>query len=475
MFYQDTVAAIATSSKDGSISVIRVSGSQSLEMVSKIFAKKNGSRVSLNECETHTVQYGFIQNEKNEILDEVLLLIMKGPRSYTAENLVEIQCHGGYMICQLILELLIKNGVRLAEPGEFTKRAFLNGRIDLSQAESVMDVIQSKSKIALDNSLNQLRGSVKKKIVDLRETILEDVAYLEAALDDPEHISLDNFPETMKEHALILQKEVNHLFENSQNGRMIKEGIYTAIVGKPNVGKSSFLNCILREDRAIVTDIPGTTRDTLEEEVRIGSTLLHLIDTAGIHDTEDKIESIGIDKAKESIKKADFVICMIDSSKKLETEDFFVLEESKKNKGVILLNKCDEKTVMTPEEFKNQCVESQSVQWTEEVMENKDIFLFSAKRGEGLENLEDYLQTQFIENKISYNDEVYITNIRQKEAMLDTAESLKQLLQSIEDGMPEDLYSIDLYNAYESLGKIIGETVEEDIIDKIFKDFCMGK
>lgn len=461
MFYQDTIAAIATSSKNGSISVIRVSGKKSFELVSKIFFRENGESINLCKCKSHTIQYGFICDEEKRIMDEVLVLVMKAPRSYTMEDVVEVQCHGGSFICQCILELLMKQGIRAAEPGEFTKRAFLNGRIDLSQAESVMDVIQSDSKLALQNSVRQLRGQVKEKITELREMILTDIAFLEAALDDPEHIPLADFSETMKEHTEFLYGEIKHLFDNSQNGRIIKEGIYTAIVGKPNVGKSSFLNCILREERAIVTEIAGTTRDTLEEEMRIGSTLIRLIDTAGIHDTEDKVEKIGVEKARKTIEDADFIICILDASKKLTDEDRDVLREVKDRQGVILMNKMDLSSKIILEEIPYR--------------DKKKVLPFSAKTGDGLKELEEYLNQLFITDSISYNDEIYITNIRQKQALMDTLESLKNLSQCIEDGMPEDLYSIDLLNAYESLGKIIGETVEDDIADKIFKDFCMGK
>lgn len=461
MFYQDTIAAIATSSKDGSISVIRVSGTQSLGIVSEIFFNKNMKLIDLSACETHTIQYGYICREQGEILDEVLVLIMKGPRSYTAEDVVEIQCHGGYMVCQIILELLMEKGARIAEPGEFTKRAFLNRRIDLSQAESVMDLIQAKSDIAIKNSISQLRGSVKRKIVELRDMLLEDIAFLEAALDDPEHISLEEFPSRMREHTLFLKNELEHLLQNSQNGQLIKEGIKTAIVGKPNVGKSSFLNCILRSERAIVTDIPGTTRDTLEEEVRIGSTLFRFIDTAGIRESEDTIENIGIEKAKKEMRQADLVICIIDSGSELQEEDLYVLRQAEDCPGVILYNKVDLPTVTDISMIPSY--------------ENKKIISFSAVTGEGLDELEYYINELFIENRIHYNDEIYITNARQKESLADALESIGQLWNSIEMEMPEDLYSIDMMNAYETLGKIIGETVEDDIIDRIFKDFCMGK
>ena len=435
MFEQETIAAIATSSKNGSISVIRVSGENSFSIVSRIFCNEKGTLIDLNEKKSHTVQYGFIFDGSKKI-DEVLVLLMKAPKSYTAEDVVEIQCHGGHYICQVILDLLVRHGVRVAEPGEFTKRAFLNGRLDLSQAEAVMDVIQSKSELALSNSMSQLRGSIKNRIQKLREVILEDVAYLEAALDDPEHISLDSFDETIEGHVRTLLKDTNHLLENCNNGRIMKEGIQTVIVGKPNVGKSSLLNCLLRENRAIVTNIPGTTRDTLEEDIVIGNILLHLIDTAGIRETENEIESIGIKKTKESLEKADFVIIVLDSSKELSKEDYEILDLCKNS---------------------------------------TDVISFSAAKGDGLDELESYIKRQFIESKIEEKDDLYITNARQKEALVQTKDSLEKVLESIELGMPEDLYAIDLTNAYESLGKIIGETLEEDIINKIFKDFCMGK
>ena len=453
MFEQETIAAIATSSKNGSISVIRVSGENSFSIVSRIFCNEKGNLIDLNEKKSHTIQYGFIFDGSKKI-DEVLVLLMKAPKSYTAEDVVEIQCHGGHYICQVILDLLVRHGVRVAEPGEFTKRAFLNGRLDLSQAEAV---IQSKSELALSNSMSQLRGSIKNRIQKLREVILEDVAYLEAALDDPEHISLDSFDETIEGHVRALLKDTNHLLENCNNGRIMKEGIQTVIVGKPNVGKSSLLNCLLRENRAIVTNIPGTTRDTLEEDIVIGNILLHLIDTAGIRETENEIESIGIKKTKESLEKADFVIIVLDSSKELSKEDYEILDLCKNSTGVVLVNKSDLQQTLSMQEICN--------------LSGKDVISFSAAKGDGLDELESYIKRQFIESKIEEKDDLYITNARQKEALVQTKDSLEKVLESIEFGMPEDLYAIDLTNAYESLGKIIGETLEEDIINKIFKDW----
>ena len=460
MLEQETIAAIATSSKNGSISVIRVSGEESFSFVSQIFCNGKGIPIDLNQFASHTIQYGFIYDGEKRI-DEVLILLMRSPRSYTAEDVVEIHCHGGHYICQVILNLLIRVGVRTAEPGEFTKRAFLNGRLDLSQAEAVMDVIRSKSKMALENSIQQLKGTVKTKIAYLRSLILEDVAYLEAALDDPEHISLDDFSENIGGHVEHLLQESDHLIENCSNGKIIREGIRTVIAGKPNVGKSSLLNCMLRENRAIVTDVPGTTRDTLEEDIVIGNVLLHLIDTAGIHETENKVERIGIEKTKNSVESADFVIVVLDASEEISKEDQEILQLCEECPGVVLLNKTDLPQKLTQKELDS--------------FTKKAVISFSAMTGEGLEELEQFIKQQFIEQKIETKDELYITNVRQKEALFQARESLKRVKESIELGMPEDLYAIDLTDAYESLGKIIGETIEEDIIDKIFKDFCMGK
>ena len=460
MLEQETIAAIATSSKNGSISVIRVSGEESFSFVSQIFCNGKGIPIDLNQFASHTIQYGFIYDGEKRI-DEVLILLMRSPRSYTAEDVVEIHCHGGHYICQVILNLLIRVGVRTAEPGEFTKRAFLNGRLDLSQAEAVMDVIRSKSKMALENSIQQLKGTVKTKIVYLRSLILEDVAYLEAALDDPEHISLDDFSENIGGHVEHLLQEIDHLIENCSNGKIIREGIRTVIAGKPNVGKSSLLNCMLRENRAIVTDVPGTTRDTLEEDIVIGNVLLHLIDTAGIHETKNKVERIGIEKTKNSVESADFVIVVLDASEEISKEDQEIFQLCEECPGVVLLNKTDLPQKLTQKELDS--------------FTKKAVISFSAMTGEGLEELEQFIKQQFIEQKIETKDELYITNVRQKEALFQARESLKRVKESIELGMPEDLYAIDLTDAYESLGKIIGETIEEDIIDKIFKDFCMGK
>lgn len=458
MFYDDTIAAIVTASVNGGVSILRISGSHAIQSADNILRFKNKT---LSECKSHTVNYGFVINERSEILDEVIVLLMKSPNSYTKEDVVEIQCHGGVFLCQEILELILSQGVRIAEPGEFTKRAFLNGRIDLSQAEAVMDLIESKSRYAVENSVNQLKGVIKEKIIFIRNDILNDVAYIEAALDDPEHISLDDFSDSFEKRITNSLSELKKIRDNYDNGRMIREGIQTVIIGRPNVGKSSFLNSILGTERAIVTDVPGTTRDTLEEDVRLGDIFLHLIDTAGIHDTEDKVEKIGIEKAKENIGSADFCILIIDGSEKLTDDDIFLMKEISHRNAVILLNKNDLDLVVHESEI--------------EKYTDKHIISFSAKTSRGLEQLEAYIKKQFYLEKISFNDEIYISNVRQKQAVTESVASLEHVIDSIRMQMGEDFYTIDLMNAYESLGKIIGESVDDDLVDTIFRKFCMGK
>lgn len=458
MFFDDTIAAIATASVNGGVSIIRVSGEEAISATEKILSFREKK---LSQCKSHTVHYGHVVDFDNRIVDEVIVLLMKGPNSYTREDVVEIQCHGGAFICREILNLLLEGGVRLAEPGEFTKRAFLNGRIDLSQAEAVMDLIESKSRYALESSLSQLNGIIKEKIVSIRNMILNDVAFIEAALDDPEHISMDEHSEEFVNNVDYCLTELKKMCDNARNGRMIREGIQTAIVGRPNVGKSSFLNAILGTDRAIVTDVPGTTRDTLEEDVRLGDIMLHLIDTAGIHDTEDKVEKIGIEKAKKSMETADFCILILDGSDELTSDDIVLLVEISNFNAVILLNKND---------IGNKISKNDIEKYTKQ-----QVISFSAKTGNGLDELENYVKEQFYLNHISFQEEIYLSNERQKQAVLECYESLKHVKESMELQLGEDFYTIDLMNAYESLGRIIGESVDDDLVDTIFRKFCMGK
>lgn len=458
MFYDDTIAAIATASLSGGVSIIRISGEDAVSVADHILELKNKT---LTECKSHTLHYGFVVDEKLQRLDEVIVLLMRAPNSYTREDVVEIQCHGGTLICQEILDLILRQGVRMAEPGEFTKRAFLNGRIDLSQAEAVMDLIKSKSRYAMESSMSQLKGIVKERIIKLRNQILDDVAFIEAALDDPEHISMEEFEDKFLENLNNCISELKQIKDNYKNGRMIKEGIQTVIIGRPNVGKSSFLNRILGVDRAIVTDVPGTTRDTLEEDVRLGDLLLHVIDTAGIHDTEDVVEKIGIEKALESMGTADFCILLINGSEDLSTEDIDLMRKISDVPGVILLNKNDLSVKIDPENLS---------EYTE-----KEVISFSVKTGDGLGQLEKYVKEQFYLEHVSFNNEIYISNERQKQAVEESYASLMNVRESMKMKLGEDFYTIDLMNAYEQLGRVIGESVDDDLVDTIFKKFCMGK
>jgi tRNA modification GTPase len=455
----DTIAAIATGMTNAGISIVRMSGDEALDIIDKIYysPKKNKK---LSQVASHTVHYGYILDGEKTI-DEVMVLVMRGPNTYTREDVVEIDCHGGVVVTKKILETVIKYGARVAEPGEFTKRAFVNGRIDLSQAEAVIDVINAKNEYALSSSMSQLKGNILNRIKEVRDNVIHDVAFIEAALDDPEHIEIGNFSETLLDNVESNIKVLNKLLESADNGRLLREGIKTVIVGKPNAGKSSLMNVLLGEDRAIVTDIEGTTRDTLEETINIHGITLNIVDTAGIRKTEDIIEEIGVKKAKENAEKADLVIYVVDGSKKLDQNDYDIIEMIKCRKSVVLLNKSDLKLEITSEEL--------------ESLTDKKVIKISAKEGNGIEEFETCIKDLFYEGKLNFNDEVYITNIRHKSAIVEAKESLEQVKQSILDGMPEDFYSIDLMSAYNSLGYIIGEMVDDDLVNTIFKEFCMGK
>ena len=455
----DTIAAIATAMTPSGIGIVRISGEDALTIIQKIYRSPKNKK-NLFECSSHTIHYGYIY-DGDEMIDEVMVLLMKAPNTYTREDTVEIDCHGGVFVMKRILETVIKYGARPAEPGEFTKRAFLNGRIDLSQAESVIDVIQSKNEFALKSSLNQLKGAVLQNIKAIRGNIIHEIAYIESALDDPEHISLDGYGEALKGRITVISEQIQKLLDSADNGRILKEGISTVIVGKPNAGKSSLMNILVGEDRAIVTDIAGTTRDILEEQINLGGISLNIIDTAGIRNTSDVVEKIGVSKAKEYAAKADLTIYVIDSSTELDENDFEIMELLDEQHSIVLLNKSDLTPVTTEETVKKHL--------------NAKVISISAKNHTGIQELEDTIKEMFFHGEVSLNDEVYITNIRQKTSLQEALDSLHLVMQSIEDGMPEDFYSIDLMNAYEELGKIIGEAVEDDLVNEIFSKFCMGK
>lgn len=455
----DTIAAIATAMSNSGIGIVRISGDEALEVADRIFRSKKGNK-SVSQMESHTVHYGYIM-DGDEVIDEVLLLVMKAPKTYTCEDVVEIDCHGGILVMKRLLETVLKYGARPAEPGEFTKRAFLNGRIDLSQAESVIDVINAKNDMALKSSVSQLQGAVLERIREIRSVILHELAFIESALDDPEHYSLDGYNDILYDRMKDILIKIQNLLASADNGKMLKEGIRTVIAGKPNAGKSSLLNVLVGEERAIVTEIAGTTRDILEEQIQIGGIGLNVIDTAGIRDTEDIVEKIGVSKSKEYMEKADLVIYVVDSSTKLDENDMKIIESIKNKKSIVLLNKSDLQTKTT---------ESDILQYI-----NKPVISISAKERKGIHELENTIENMFFSGKITFNDEVYITNIRHKNALIESEKSMKMVLQSIEDGMPEDFFTIDMMSAYEELGTIIGEAVGEDLVNEIFSKFCMGK
>ena len=454
----DTIAAIATAVNNQGIGVIRISGEESFEVADKIIKLKNGK--TIKESPSHTINYGFVY-DGDEMIDEVMVSIMKAPRTYTREDVVEINCHGGVLVVKKVLSLVLKNGARLAGSGEFTKRAFLNGRIDLSQAEAIMDLINAKSELALEVSVGNLEGRISEKIKKLREVLIYHIAYIEAALDDPEHIDIDGYSETLKGAVIEVKDEVKKLIESADDGRIISEGIKTVILGKPNVGKSSLLNRLSGRDRAIVTDIAGTTRDTLEESINIKGLRLNIVDTAGIRDTEDIVEKIGVERALESADDADLIIFVVDSSVELDENDKKILGHIKDKKAIIVLNKSDLDTVVTEEIIKSYV--------------DKRVITTSALVDSDVTEITDCIYDMFANGLINFNDQVYITNIRQKDALIQADESLSKVLESIELNMPEDFFSIDIMDAYERLGDVIGQSLGEDLVDEIFSKFCMGK
>ena len=492
-----TIAAISTAMSNSGIGIVRMSGEEAVTIVDRIYKGKKGKKLS--EQPTHTIHYGYIADGEDTI-DEVLVMIMRGPHSYTGEDTIEINCHGGVYVVRRILETVIKYGARPAEPGEFTKRAFLNGKMDLSQAEAVGDLISSKNEYALRSSVSQLKGNIKTEIQKIREEILYHTAFIETALDDPEHISVDGYGEKLRVVIEEQMKSLKHLLSTCDDGRIIKEGIKTVIVGKPNAGKSSLLNMLLGEERAIVTEIAGTTRDVLEEHMNLQGISLNIVDTAGIRDTEDVVEKIGVDRAKENAKDADLIMYVIDASEPLDENDDDIMRMIYGRKAIILLNKADLDTIIGRKEIEKKYEEvnesrvsktaANGAEFNEpeaektECMDAREhesgknfpaIIEISAKNGQGIGELEHTLKDMFFEGKISFNDQIYITNVRHKTALNQAYEALKKVKESIDMGMPEDFYSIDLMDAYEELGSITGETIGEDLVNEIFSKFCMGK
>ena len=456
---ETTIAAISTAMSASGIGIVRISGEDAMEVISRIYRSKGGKK-RIKEVPSHTIHYGYIYDGE-ELIDEVLVMIMRAPRTFTGEDTVEIDCHGGVFAMKRVLETVLKNGAEIAGPGEFTKRAFLNGRMDLSQAEAVMDVIQAKNEYALRSSIDQLKGSVQKAICDIRKKIIYHIAYIESALDDPEHISLEGYPQELLEVVDKEQLEIKKLLKSSSDGKMIQEGIQTVILGKPNAGKSSLLNLLLGENRAIVTDIAGTTRDILEEYITLHGITLKIVDTAGIRETEDIVEKIGVDRAREMAQKADLILYVVDSSVPLDSNDEEIMSMLNGKKAIIMYNKTDLKDEIEIDRLREKT--------------GHPVIPISAKEETGITELEEKIKDMFFGGELSFNDEVYITNARHKAALEEADKSLDLVRNSILGGLPEDFFSIDLMNAYENLGKILGESVGEDLVNEIFSKFCTGK
>ena len=471
-YKNETIAAIATALSDSGIGIVRISGENAMYIIDSIFRSAAGRRI-LTKVQSHTIHYGYIVDSNENVIDEVMVAVMKAPRSYTTEDTVEINCHGGVLVMQKVLEAVLHAGARLAQPGEFTKRAFLNGRIDLSRAEAVIDVIHSQNEYALSSSVSQLKGQLSNKIHTLREDILYQIAFIESALDDPEHISLDGYPELLSGKVTGFEKEIQKLLATAGNGRLIKEGISTVIVGKPNAGKSSLLNMLLGEDRAIVTEIAGTTRDALHETINLHGISLNMIDTAGIHETQDVVEKIGVERAKKYAMDADLILYVVDASGNIDEDDQNIISLLDGKKAIILLNKSDLENKITEESLKENL--AKRLKHSEDIRILRTSTIDPSSENSGMEELEETIRNMFFEGELKHNNELVVTNLRHKEALQDALHSLKLVERSIEDGMPEDFYSIDLTSAYASLGKIIGEEVDEDVVNEIFSKFCMGK
>ena len=456
---EDTIAAISTAMSPSGIGIVRISGAGAVRTAGKIYRSPGGKK-RLEDVPSHTIHYGYIY-DGDLMADEVLVMVMRGPRSYTGEDTVEINCHGGLLAVRRVLEAVLHAGARMAEPGEFTKRAFLNGRIDLSQAEAVMDVINAGSEYALDSSLSQLKGSVMRSVRKIREEILYEIAFIESALDDPEHISLEGYPERLEEKTAQEKERIERLIRSFSEGKMIREGIRTVIVGKPNAGKSSLMNMLVGEEKAIVTDVAGTTRDVLEEQVMLEGISLRMMDTAGIRETSDLVEQIGVERARKYAREADLILYVVDASVPLDENDREILEIIRDRKTIVLLNKSDLPQVISPGDL--------------EQMGTWPVLSISAGNRQGVEILEAQIRKMFFSGELEFNDQVYITNARHKNALEKARDSLEMVENSIAAGMPEDFFSIDLMDAYEALGTILGESVGEDLVNEIFSKFCTGK
>ena len=449
---KDTIAAISTALGVGAISIIRVSGDKAINIVNKIFSS------DLLQKNTHTVTYGYIK-DKNEIIDEVLVTIMKSPKTFTTEDIVEINCHGGIATTNKVLDLLLKNGCRLAEPGEFTKRAFLNGRIDLTEAEAVMDLINVKTEKAREIAINNLKGNTTNKIKELRKKLIDILTNIEVNIDYPEYLDIEVMTNKKIKNSLNeISDQLNKIITNSKNSNIIKEGINVAIIGKPNVGKSSILNRLIGKEKAIVTNIPGTTRDIVEGEINLDGILLNLIDTAGIRETKDIVEQIGVEKSLDIKDRSDLVILVLNNNEKLTTEDKNLIESIKNKKSIIVINKNDLEEKLD-----------------KKLINHKNIVYTNTLTDDGIEALKNKIKELFNIDEITTNDFTYVSSIEQLNRLEEAKQSLNDIKKGIDENLPIDMIEIDIKNIWQILGEIIGETYTEELLDQLFKDFCVGK
>ncbi len=460
MLFEDTIAAISTPIGVGGIGIIRVSGKDTIEIVDKIF--KAANKKSLKEIDTHTITYGHIVSDSGKVLDEVLIMLMKGPRTFTREDVIEINCHGGPIPLNAVLMQVIKAGARIADQGEFTKRAFMNGRIDLSQVEAIMDIIEAKTELSLSQAVGQLEGNLSKKIKSYQDILIQIIARIEVSIDYPEYDQDEPITEDFEGELKELLGELQDLLRTADTGKMIRDGVKTAIVGRPNVGKSSLLNALLEENKAIVTNIPGTTRDVVEAYLNIEGIPFQLLDTAGIRETEDIVEQIGVEKSKTSIEEADLVLMLVDSNEGLTDKDKEILNQVKGKQVIFILNKVD---------LENNI--SQEIK--EEYFKSGRIIEISAKDQKGLSELKEEMKAFVVKGNVSVSDGATISNQRQKQSLIHAITSLEKVVEAISLGLPEDCLAIDLHDTFGHLGMIVGESIKEEIINQLFSRFCLGK
>ncbi|MFF2157139.1 tRNA uridine-5-carboxymethylaminomethyl(34) synthesis GTPase MnmE [Paenibacillus chitinolyticus] len=455
----DTIAAIATPLGEGGIAVVRVSGDEAVKLVEPLFR----SKVKLSEAQTHTIHYGhIIHPSSGDKIEEVLISVMRAPRSFTTEDVVEINCHGGIVSVKRVMDLLLEQGIRVAEPGEFTKRAFLNGRIDLTQAEAVIDLIRSKSDRAFQIALKQVDGNLSKAIGELRYQLVELMAHIEVNIDYPEHDVEEMTNAFIRERCIGVSSRIDELLRTAEHGKILREGIVTAIIGKPNVGKSSLLNTLAQENRAIVTDIPGTTRDVIEEYVNVGGIPLKLLDTAGIRETSDLVEQIGVERSRTALSEADLILLVLNSSEPLLPEELAMIEELRQRQTIVILNKTD-----LPLQIDKEEVEAKFPQGR--------VVSLSLLEGSGLAELEKAISAIFFEGNLESTDLTYVSNVRHIGLLKQAKGSLREAMEANDAYVPIDMIQIDIRAAWEHLGEIIGDSVAESLIDQIFSQFCLGK